>query len=65
MAVDKDELIAKIKEELKPEVTKISFDTWIWEDFLLFAIFLSSDMAEEGGSVSPFSIIEISSSKNS
>ena len=29
MAIDKDELIAKIKEELKPEVTKISFDTWI------------------------------------
>ena len=23
MAIDKDELIAKIKEELKPEVTKI------------------------------------------
>ena len=29
MAIDKDELISKIKEELKPEVTKISFDTWI------------------------------------
>lgn len=29
MAIDKDELILKIKEELKPEVTKISFDTWI------------------------------------
>ena len=29
MAIDKDELILKIKEGLKPEVTKISFDTWI------------------------------------
>ena len=29
MAIDKDELIAKIKKELEPEVTKISFDTWI------------------------------------
>ena len=29
MAIDKDELLAKIKELLEPEVTKISFDTWI------------------------------------
>ena len=29
MAIEKDELIAKIKELLKPEVTKISYDTWI------------------------------------
>ena len=29
MAIDKNDLIAKIKEELKPEVTKISYDTWI------------------------------------
>ena len=29
MAINKDELIQKIKEELEPEVTKISFDTWI------------------------------------
>lgn len=29
MAIDKDELVAKIKELLKPEVTKISYDTWI------------------------------------
>ncbi len=29
MSIDKDELILKIKEELQPEVTKISFDTWI------------------------------------
>lgn len=29
MAIDKDELVAKIKEELAPEVTKISYDTWI------------------------------------
>ncbi len=29
MALDKDELTAKIKELLKPEVTKISYDTWI------------------------------------
>ncbi len=29
MAIEKDELIVKIKELLKPEVTKISYDTWI------------------------------------
>ena len=29
MAIDKDELVLKIKELLKPEVTKISYDTWI------------------------------------
>ncbi len=29
MAIDKDELVSKIKELLKPEVTKISYDTWI------------------------------------
>ena len=29
MAIEKEELIAKIKELLKPEVTKISYDTWI------------------------------------
>ena len=29
MGIDKDELVAKIKELLKPEVTKISYDTWI------------------------------------
>ena len=29
MAIDKEELVAKIKELLKPEVTKISYDTWI------------------------------------
>ena len=29
MTLDKDELAAKIKELLKPEVTKISYDTWI------------------------------------
>lgn len=29
MDIDKDELMAKIKKELEPEVTKISFDTWI------------------------------------
>lgn len=29
MALDKKELIEKIKDELKPEVTKISYDTWI------------------------------------
>lgn len=29
MAIDKDELVAKIKQELEPEVTKISYDTWI------------------------------------
>ena len=29
MAIDKDELAAKIKELLQPEVTKISYDTWI------------------------------------
>ena len=28
-AIEKEELIAKIKELLKPEVTKISYDTWI------------------------------------
>ncbi len=29
MATDKDELIHQLKEALKPEVTKISYDTWI------------------------------------
>ena len=29
MAIEKEELILKIKELLKPEVTKISYDTWI------------------------------------
>ena len=29
MAIEKEELIAKIKELLQPEVTKISYDTWI------------------------------------
>ena len=29
MAIEKEELIAKIKELLKPELTKISYDTWI------------------------------------
>ena len=29
MDIDKDELVSKIKELLKPEVTKISYDTWI------------------------------------
>lgn len=29
MALDKDDLVLKIKELLKPEVTKISYDTWI------------------------------------
>ena len=29
MAIDKEELVSKIKELLKPEVTKISYDTWI------------------------------------
>lgn len=29
MAIEKDELMEKIKNELKPELTKISFDTWI------------------------------------
>ena len=29
MAADKDELITKLKEALQPEVTKISYDTWI------------------------------------
>ena len=29
MAIDKDDLLLKIKELLKPEVTKISYDTWI------------------------------------
>ena len=29
MAIEKEDLIAKIKELLKPEVTKISYDTWI------------------------------------
>ena len=31
MAIEKEELIAKIKELLKPEVTKISYDTWIMQ----------------------------------
>ena len=29
MSLDKGELIEKIKNELRPEVTKISYDTWI------------------------------------
>ena len=29
MAMEKEELIAKIKELLKPEVTEISYNTWI------------------------------------
>ena len=29
MAIEKEELITKIREALKPEVTQISFDTWI------------------------------------
>ena len=29
MAIEKEELIAKIKELLKPEVTNLSYDTWI------------------------------------
>ena len=29
MDIDKDELMASIKKELEPEITKISFDTWI------------------------------------
>ena len=29
MSIEKDELIVKIKELLEPEVTKISYDTWI------------------------------------
>ena len=29
MAIDKDELIHQLKDALKPEVTKISYDTWI------------------------------------
>ena len=29
MDIDKDELMASIKKELQPEITKISFDTWI------------------------------------
>ena len=29
MAIEKDELISKIREALKPELTQISFDTWI------------------------------------
>lgn len=29
MSIDKEELIEKIKSELRPEVTKISYDTWI------------------------------------
>ena len=29
MAIEKEELVAKIKELLQPEVTKISYDTWI------------------------------------
>ena len=29
MEFDKDELMASIKRELEPEITKISFDTWI------------------------------------
>ena len=29
MAIEKEELIEKIKSELRPEVTKISYDTWI------------------------------------
>jgi len=29
MAIEKEELIAKIKEALKPELTQISYETWI------------------------------------
>ena len=29
MAIEKEELIAKIRELLKPEITPISYDTWI------------------------------------
>ena len=29
MAIEKDELISKIRDALKPELTQISFDTWI------------------------------------
>lgn len=29
MEIDKDELMANIKKELEPEITKISYDTWI------------------------------------
>ena len=29
MAIEKEELIAKIKEVLKPELTQISYETWI------------------------------------
>lgn len=29
MAIDKEELVAKIKEVLKPELTQISYETWI------------------------------------
>ncbi len=29
MAIEKDELLAKIKEALKPELTQISYETWI------------------------------------
>ena len=29
MAIEKDELISKIKEALKPELTQISYETWI------------------------------------
>ena len=29
MAFDKKELLEKMKNELKPELTKISFETWI------------------------------------
>ena len=29
MAIEKEELVAKIKEVLKPELTQISYETWI------------------------------------
>ena len=29
MAIDKDELLSKMKELLKPELTPISYNTWI------------------------------------
>ena len=29
MAIDKDELLEKMKKALEPEITKISFNTWI------------------------------------
>ena len=29
MEIDKDELMASIKKELEPELTRISYDTWI------------------------------------